>query len=519
MTSPTEDDPPDLAARQAAARHWFEQLQSRLVAAFERMEDLGPAHPGAHGEVGRFARKPWSRTDHTGAPGGGGTMAVLKGRVFEKAGIHSSTVFGSFAPEFASQIPGASEDPRFWASGVSLIAHPWNPNVPAVHMNTRFVVTSKAWFGGGADLTPVLDARRVQTDPDALTFHAAMKAACDAHAAVAPYDKFKAWCEEYFFLKHRNEPRGIGGIFFDYLDGESGFAPHFAFTRAVGDAFLDVYPRIVAANVGHPSARSKNTSSWSDADATSSSTCSTIAERFLGCGPAAMSSRSCRPCHHGSNGLNGLLLQQSRDQVWATIHADGPTGSGLGRHLAPAGRLGRRRLLRSDPVGFFLGEPKLAKAGRLHLLRLLGVAHFLHHLLGVGPALLAHFEAGFGPCAGFVRKDFSARHTSVAAGPAGRGRSPRDASRSLGLGAGSSPSRCACFLASLRARRTASAASRTRLSDGFSNERRIFISRMIPSRCILRLRALRACSMLLSRTRTCNASLLKAAAERTSGSR
>jgi coproporphyrinogen III oxidase len=252
MTSDVGDETAGLATRQAAARGWFEDLQSQLVAAFERMEDLGPGRRGSHDAPGRFVRKPWSRTDHTGAPGGGGSMAVLKGRVFEKAGIHSSTVFGTFAPEFAAQIPGASEDPRFWASGVSLIAHPWNPNLPAVHMNTRFVVTSKAWFGGGADLTPVLDARRHQTDPDALAFHAAMKAACDAHAAVAPYERFKAWCEDYFFVKHRNEPRGIGGIFFDYLDGADGFAPHFAFTRTVGNAFLDVYPRIVAANAGKP---------------------------------------------------------------------------------------------------------------------------------------------------------------------------------------------------------------------------------------------------------------------------
>ncbi len=235
----------------ALARAWFESLQERLTGAFERLEQAGPGWADAPDTPGRFERKPWTRSDHSGAPGGGGLMAILKGRVFEKAGIHASTVFGSFAPEFASSIPGASEDPRFWASGVSLIAHPWNPNVPAVHMNTRFVSTTKAWFGGGADLTPLLDTQRQQDHPDALAFHAAMQAACDAHAAVAPYPKLKAWCDEYFHLKHRNEPRGIGGIFFDYLSAEQ-FDAHFAFTQAVGEAFLSIYPTLVERHVGEP---------------------------------------------------------------------------------------------------------------------------------------------------------------------------------------------------------------------------------------------------------------------------
>ena len=248
MSQYQEGSPDHVPEHQARARAWFEDLQSRLVGAFEQLEDTGPGFPGASEQPGRFVRKPWQRTDHSGAPGGGGTMALLKGRVFEKAGIHSSTVFGTFAPEFAAQIPGATEDPRFWASGVSLIAHPWNPNVPAVHMNTRFVVTSKAWFGGGADLTPVLDARRVQTDPDAVSFHEAMRLACDAHEAVAPYGKFKEWCDTYFFLPHRKEPRGIGGIFFDYLGAEQ-FDAHFAFTQAVGNAFLGIYPELVRRNV------------------------------------------------------------------------------------------------------------------------------------------------------------------------------------------------------------------------------------------------------------------------------
>ena len=238
----------DADERKAVSRAWFEALQNRLIAAFEAMEREGPGWPDAPEAPGTFARKPWARTDHGGAPGGGGTMAMLHGRVFEKAGIHASTVFGSFAPEFAASMPGAAEDPRFWASGLSLIAHPWNPNVPAVHMNTRFVCTTKSWFGGGADLTPVLDAARRQDHPDTLAFHAALRAACDAHADVAPYDTFKAWCDSYFHLKHRDEPRGIGGIFYDYLSADA-FDAHFAFTRAVGEALLAVYPTIVARRV------------------------------------------------------------------------------------------------------------------------------------------------------------------------------------------------------------------------------------------------------------------------------
>ncbi len=239
--------PLDLAeteARQARASAWFKELRDQICAAFEAIEDdYVKAHPDL-GAPGRFAQKAWRRED-----GGGGVMSIMHGQVFEKVGVNISTVDGSFSDEFKGQIPGTQDTPTFWASGISLVAHMQNPFVPAVHMNTRYLNTGgnggKRWFGGGADLTPI-----IRNEDDVTDFHAALKSCCDAHNPEY-YPAYKAWCDDYFHLKHRDEPRGAGGIFYDYLD-EGDFEAEFAFTRDVGIAFRDIYPALVRRRMETP---------------------------------------------------------------------------------------------------------------------------------------------------------------------------------------------------------------------------------------------------------------------------
>jgi coproporphyrinogen III oxidase len=246
---PQGHPPPPHAAMKDEARRWFETLRDRLCAAFEAIED---AH--GEGEPGRFERRPWDRPTPDGSAGGGGVMGVMRGRVFEKVGVNVSTVWGEFSPEFRKSIPGAEEDPRFWASGISVVSHMRSPRVPAAHMNTRMLVTTRGWFGGGGDLTP-MRPEAAEAQEDAATFHAALRDACDrhAHGGAGPgdYPRFKAWCDEYFYLPHRDEPRGLGGIFYDHLS--SGDAREdFAFTQDVGRAFMDAYTAIVRRRVDEP---------------------------------------------------------------------------------------------------------------------------------------------------------------------------------------------------------------------------------------------------------------------------
>jgi len=245
----------DLDARKGTARAWFERLRDDICAAFEAIEDDAPTalYPGA---PGRFEKTPWRRaTGPDGQDQGGGVAGLMRGRVFEKVGVHVSTVHGAFAPDFAKQVRGAADDPRFWASGISLIAHLRNPHIPAAHMNTRMLVTTQSWFGGGGDLNPTQDYQRSAEFEDAKAFHAAYEACCTRHGADL-YPRYKAWAEEYFWLPHRSEHRGIGGIFYDHHDTVD-WAKDFAFTQDVGRCFLDIYPKIIRTRMDTP---------WTEAD-------------------------------------------------------------------------------------------------------------------------------------------------------------------------------------------------------------------------------------------------------------
>jgi coproporphyrinogen III oxidase len=245
----------DIDTRKAQARTWFESLRDSLCDLFETLEREAPGHlyPGP---AARFERTPWQRAKAAdGADQGGGVMGMMRGRLFEKVGVHVSTVHGAFAPDFAKQVKGADRDPRFWASGISLIAHMKNPRVPAVHMNTRMIVTTECWFGGGADINPTVDAQRDPGHQDAQDFHARLKKACDGFSPDA-YERYSKWADEYFWLPHRGEPRGVGGIFYDHLEGD--WARNFAFTQSVGEAFKDIYPTLVRRHMAEP---------WTEAEA------------------------------------------------------------------------------------------------------------------------------------------------------------------------------------------------------------------------------------------------------------
>ena len=233
-----------LDEQQQSARDWFESLRDRICREFQAIEREA-------GSEASFEFTPWDRTDPDGEPGGGGVRGQMNGKVFEKVGVNVSTVGGRFSPEFATSIHGAQDDPSFFATGISLVAHMANPHVPAVHMNTRFLATTKRWFGGGADLNPA-----IPIDEDTEAFHARLRAACAAHDPTF-YPRFSKWAEDYFQLPHRGMPRGVGGIFYDHLEcAEPGKGPsfedNFAFTRDVGKAFLDIFPKIVRARRDTP---------------------------------------------------------------------------------------------------------------------------------------------------------------------------------------------------------------------------------------------------------------------------
>jgi coproporphyrinogen III oxidase len=227
----------DLDHEQQEARAWFESLRDRICAEFETIERDG-------GSDARFDYTRWDRLDESGAPGGGGVRGLMKGAIFEKVGVNVSTVGGRFSPEFAKTIHGASEDPRFSATGISLVAHMANPHVPAVHMNMRFLATQRRWFGGGADLNPPLPYEQ-----DTAEFHQALRDACERHDPTY-YERFRKWADDYFFIPHRGVHRGVGGIFYDHLEGD--FRKGFAFTRDVGEAFLAVFPKLVRRRMGTP---------------------------------------------------------------------------------------------------------------------------------------------------------------------------------------------------------------------------------------------------------------------------
>ncbi|MEL6364096.1 MAG: oxygen-dependent coproporphyrinogen oxidase [Pseudomonadota bacterium] len=243
----------DLEERKSRAAAWFRQLRDAIADGFNTIErEAGALY--ADREPGVVEITPWSRGED-GEDAGGGEMGVLKGRVFEKAAVHISTVYGEFSPEFAKQIPGADQDPRFWAAGISLIAHPRNPHTPSAHMNTRMIATTKTWFGGGGDLNPMMDRYRTDGHEDTLAFHAPYKAACDT-ADPAFYPKFKAWADEYFYNHHRGEARGVGGIFYD-RHSTGDWEADFAFTQNVGRAFWKAYEPVVRRRMETP---------WTDAD-------------------------------------------------------------------------------------------------------------------------------------------------------------------------------------------------------------------------------------------------------------